>query len=472
MIKNILLLFLLLVSCSKQTATTTFTNPTQVAFDQIKVTCLRWFERDIYFATSDPVVNNRNNQFHKDTVKAALKKLEYNTKLGEDYFRIKEVNADVLDPLMPATLTKNEYKSFILIWEDTKFDSFVTTNISGGLSALPDKNAITVTNAKYQRKYYIILRASCFEASSKCSGSDNSAIGLNGVTALILRQFGLISRIAPVNCRASADARVNIMCADPSDNQWTTDTQNQFYAAFSNQLSVISNNINFYQDAETAASCLPKTFMDKQIYPACPETNRNNIFRILDVYSVLDEISCATILGCNYFNTAEATRNTCISESSINLVLDTQNNVDEPKSYIMIWTDDYLNNWINTNGYSLPDVNAITIVNAAEKSKYKLIFRDSCFDAFNANCDGGNGGISNNGTRALVARQLGQMAGMATRNCNDYPDDVMCSDLPKDSQWSVDSKTRFFNRFNNYLELIGNNPTFYSKQYSTTTTTN
>lgn len=486
MAKKIILFFLVMIaiSCSKKAAVESVVAPTQKTFSEIKLNCLRWFDRDIYFASSDPIILNRNNQFHKDTIKTALKKLEYNSNLGEDYFRINagcplskpnapgcikpDVNAEILDPLAPRGLKKDEYKSFILIWEDAKFDSFVTT-IPGGFSSLPDKNAITIINTDYQRKFYMILRASCFESSARCAGSDNAGIGINGVTALIMRQFGFLSRISPINCRSSDSNRINVMCSDPSDLQWTTDVQSQFYAAFSNQLAVVSNNINFYQDAESAASCLPKEFMDKVIYPACPESNRNNIFKILEVYSVLDEIGCSTLLGCNYFSTAQ---NSCMAEKDINMVLDTQKNVDEPFSYIMIWTDDFFNNWINSNGYSLPDVNGVTIVNSAEKNKFKLIFRDSCFEAFNSNCDGGNGGISSNGTRALVSRQLGQMVGMETRNCNDFPDDVMCSDLPKDSQWSIGSKTRFFNRFNNYLELIGNNPTFYQKQYSTTDTTN
>lgn len=500
--KIIFFIFILFISCSKKTEEAK-TNSTQISFDNIKVSCLRWFERDIYFATSDPIVTNRNNQFHKDYIKAALKKLEYNTKLGEDYFRIKEVNADILDPLMPSTLNKDEYKSFILIWEDSKFESFVNTNIAGGMTALPDKNAITVTNAKYQRKFYMIFRASCFESSNKCAGSDNSGIGLNGINALVMRQFGLISRISPINCNTSSLNRLNIMCADPGDVQWNTDSQSQFYATFSNQLTSIVNNINFYQDSETAAGCLPKQFMDREIYPACPESNRNNSFRILDVYNTLDEIGCSTILGCNYFKpnedscnayTSETSCNAilgcnfgtdnlchakteylrpqCVAESGINMTIDKQINVNETKSYLMIWTDDYFNNWINSNGYNLPDINGFVLQNAAEKSKYKFIFRDSCFDAFNPNCDAGNGGISEPGRRALVARQLAQMLGITTRDCTTYPDDVMCSDIPKDTQWSESSKNRFFNRFNNYLELIGNNPTFYSKQYSTSDSTN
>jgi hypothetical protein len=117
-----------------------------------------------------------------------------------------------------------------------------------------------------------------------------------------------------------------------------------------------------------------------------------------------------------------------------------------------------------------------------------MILRYSCFDTNNPDCDGGNGGITSKGTKALVARQLALMLGISTKDCNDtiqlidednddiadpfYPEpqstDVMCSDLPSDAQWRLENRGslyRYINRLNNYLELVGNNKTFYDQVF-------
>jgi hypothetical protein len=518
------LLFILMLSltfsCSKTEEKKT--EPRKIInTNDLIVECLRWIERDIYFAQPDPFNTSRNNDFHKSIVKDALKNLEKNTLIGEDYFRIREVNQDLLDPIIPVNTPKNQIKSFILIWPDSQFDAFVEQYRPGGatLVNLPDKNAITVTNVKYQRKFYIILRASCFEGGTRCKGSDNNGIGLNGLSALISRQIAFLLRMSPVNCSSSTSARRNILCTNPSDLQWGTTEQEQLYTAMDGQLTTIENNINFFDDGEFTASCLTTPWMDRDIYPGCYETSggiRNEPFAVAETIKTLNEIASTTLLKkssvmqrCKKADISECvdlpscdlpesdpeyecrknyfTKKTCVNESSIPMNLD-RTAVADNKSYLMIWNSSKLNGFILDYGVGVPDPNGFSIINAAFKKKFKMILRYSCFDTNNPDCDGGNGGITSKGTKALVARQLALMLGINTKDCNDtiqlidednddiadpfYPEpqstDVMCSDLPSDAQWRLENRGslyRYINRLNNYLELIGNNKTFYDQVF-------
>lgn len=512
--KNFLLFIILLgfsMACSKKEEKKEAT-PDQIDARNLSLDCLRWIDRDLYFSTPDPFNSSVNNQFHKEQVRTAIKQIELNTNLGEDYFRIKEVNPDLLDPIRSRSLPQSEYKSFVLIWNDDRFERFVIDNLCDPsvkaanelacLFNLPDRNAIVVTNPNFKRKYYMIFRASCFEAGSRClDPQTNQPLGFSGLQALIARQFGFLVGLTPV-CSATEDPsgipvsrRNNVMCRFPADNQWNENVGTEdspsyirregYFAAVNSQLAVISSNINYYQDAEVAASCLSRPWMDQTIYPACPKANGNmnntqyQIF-LRDIKDTLDEISANTLLGLNYFKfptqkdpqTGEDNV-VCTNENSINLVLERQDNFEDPFSYLFLWDDYSFNDFVNINGIAVPDMNGFSLVNAAWKNKFKLILRASCFIITDgqpsANCYAGNSGVVESGAspsghyKALIGRQIGFMTGLSASNCNDNPMDVMCVDVPNKEQWSEKYKKRFFNKLNNYLEVIGNDPSFYKQ---------
>ena len=407
----ILTLFLSVSSCS-QNSEEDEKEEKKVATVTDPLTCLRWVDRDLYFATQDPFVSNRNNEFHKEQTQQILKTIEKNTQLGEGYFRIKTTSPEILDPLRTNNLPADEIKSFVLIWEDSKFEDFITSNL-GGFGNVPDKNAITVVNPSYQRKFYIILRASCFEASSRCSAADNDSIAYEGLSALVARQLGFLFRLPNKNC---SNDRFDVMCPQPDDNQWEESNKEEFYTSLTNQMTVINNNPNYYGDVDESFNCLIRPWMDKNFKVACPSGEKNNVFDMEVVLDTLDEIACSSLLGCNYFDT-ESAKNTCISEENIPLDLERTDNEVTSQSYIMTWPDADFNEFINGNDLNIPDPNSLLLVNAAKKSDFTLIFRDSCFGVNESSCDGGNGGISTNGTKALIARQFGRMLGLELKDC-------------------------------------------------------
>lgn len=504
-IKNLLIgLLLLNISCSGTKEEEDYNNsPSNVDVTEA-LSCLRWIDRDLYFANQDPLISNRNNAFHVQQAIDIIRNLESNTRLGSDYFRINQLSPEVLDPIRPNNLSESEYKSFILIWEDSLFDQFVNDNL-GGLSNIPDKNAFSIINPNFQRKYYMIIRSSCFEASSTCSAPDNDRISFQGLSALIARQIGFLFRLPQADC--STD-RNNVMCVQPSDDQWSEDERTEFFDTLTNQMLVIQNNPNFYNDINKSFNCLTRPFMDQKIEVACPNDDNNNPFDVQFVVDTLSEIGCSSLLGCDYFD-EEYALNECIPENEVPLPLELVESETPNKSYLMLWEDSIFNSFIFDNELTVPDPNSLLRINAAKKSNFTLIFRNSCFNTFDPLCDsGGSGGISADGTKALIARQFGSMVGVPFKDCNEFPDDVMCADNPSNFQWrnsfrckerpnyaeclevrdqclqqnSVDtcikedgtglaqeytvitnSRNKFFNEFNNALEVIGNFPDFYNQ---------
>lgn len=503
-LKILLVTFLLLLSaCSQNSDDSEDDTVNDIKNTNDPLTCIRWIDRDLYFAKQDPFISNRNNEFHKTQVQEIISTIEKNTSLGEGYFRVKTVSPEVLDPLRTSSLPKDEIRSFILIWEDSRFEEFITSKL-GGFGNVPDRNAITIVNPNYQRKFYMIIRASCFEASERCSASDNDSIAYEGVSALIARQLGFLFRLPNKDC---VDNRDDVMCPQPSDDQWTEDNREEFYSSLSNQMTVIDNNPNYYGDVSSSFNCLHRPWMDKRFNVGCPSEGKNNVFDLQTVLDTLNEISCSSLLGCNYFDT-EYAKNNCTSESQIPLDLERTEYDTENESYLMIWPDLDFNEFVNGNDVNIPDPNSMLFINSAKKSNFTMIFRGSCFGVNEESCDGGNGGISIQGTKALIARQLGMMVGLDLKDCDSEPYDVMCADLPSDFQWRnsfkcyenpnhqkcqelleqclqqneytdctrsdntglvddstviISSKNRFFNKLNNALEVIGNNPNFYDQ---------
>lgn len=503
----IILSVLLLNGCSQSSDDDDPEDP-NVASVSDPLTCLRWIDRDLYFAKQDPFVSNRNNEFHKTQVQEILQTIEKNTQLGENYFRIKTVSPEILDPLRTNNLPQDEIRSFILIWEDAKFEDFIINNL-GGFGNVPDRNAITIVNPRYQRKFYMIIRSSCFEASERCSAPDNDSIAYEGVSALIARQLGFLFRLPNKDCGTDRD---DVMCPQPDDSQWDEANREEFYSTLTNQMTVIRNNPNYYADINSSFNCLERPWMDQRFEVGCPSGEKNNVFDLEVVLDTLDEIACSTLLGCGYFDTNYA-KNNCTPENQIPLDLERTVNTSENKSYVMIWPNLEFNEFVNGNDLGIPDPNSLLLINSAKKSNFTLILRDSCFGVNEPSCDGGNGGISANGTKALIARQLGMMLGLEVKDCNEEPFDVMCADVPSNFQWRnsfkceenlnhpkceellqqclqqnessecirgdgtglveastivISSKTKFLNQLNNALEVIGNTENFYDQFFEET----
>lgn len=464
--KIFFLIILIFFSCAKKAEEKKTDNSSKIGVAPAFLKCIRWFDRDIYFAFQDPLNSNRNNEFHKLKVIDALKELERKTRLGEDYFRIKTVSQATLPVFQQSNLNWEEYRSAILIWEDSAFDNFAIQNY-GGVSNLIDKNALTIVNNTFERKFVIILRASCFLNSTNCSSNNNNGINTDGIKSLVYRQIGYLLKLPPKNCQ---NYPFDIMCSEPDDLQYQN--ANLFFNNINQSLSTIETNKNFYNDITYSSSCLKKPWMDKFVYFEAQSGNPsdynylyNGFFQKESIKDALDEIGCDTLLGCNYFLYGEKPAN------SIKMSIDKQNNSAESQSSILIWGDPKFNDFVlNDIGSEVPDENALSLINAAKKSNFQMLFRGSCFYQ-DPNCSGNNNGISTNGIKALVARQLGLISGLSLKDCNDYPNDVMCS-FPDDNQWNEENKFIWINKFNNILETIGNNPYFYDQYFEQTDTQN
>lgn len=243
--KKIIILITLLTSfySCKQTETTgTTTTVTKyvgcTASAEGTGKCIRWMDRTIYLAYSTGANPTRNNEFQKAAVKTALQEIEQNTMLGRGYWTFKEVDESLLNPVFEAGLSQNEYKSFILIWDDVSFNDFVVNTLGG---SVPDLNAVTIINSAYKRKFYMILRASCFTSSSTCNN-----ITTNGINALIARQIGMLTGLQPLSCSLYPN---DVMCASvPNDNQWSLSNKAAYFAAQNGMLEVILNNPNYYDE--------------------------------------------------------------------------------------------------------------------------------------------------------------------------------------------------------------------------------
>jgi len=230
--KKLFALFILIFTfgCNKQEDTIVYKEYTPV---------YRWMDRVIYFAYSTGSNANRNNEFQKAKVQDALKEVANLTNLGENYFSFQEVDEAILQPIYQAGQSANEYKSFILIWDDTSFNDFVVNTLGG---SVPDNNGVVVINSAYKRKFYMILKASCFTSSATCNN-----ITQNGLRALIARQLGsMVGMSMRSDCSADPE---NTMCASlPTDAQWNDFNKSRWVNSFNNSLETILNSPNFYDE--------------------------------------------------------------------------------------------------------------------------------------------------------------------------------------------------------------------------------
>jgi hypothetical protein len=197
----------------------------------------RWMDRTIYFAYSTSETD-RNNPFQKQKVQDALDAIASSTSLGEGYFNYTEVDESLLQPVTTATTQASTFNSFVLIWPDAVFSDFVVNQLGG---QVPDPNAVTVLDSAYKRKFYIIMKASCFTSNTACN-----SITSNGINAMVARQLGIMTGMSVKDCATYPN---DVMCANtPTDNQWLITSQQSWTAAFNNVLEAILQNPNFYNE--------------------------------------------------------------------------------------------------------------------------------------------------------------------------------------------------------------------------------
>lgn len=241
-LRTILILSMLFFGCAKEEEAKTvdkYVNCTKA--QEGKGQCIRWMDRTIYFAYSSASDSNRNNEFQKAKVQEALNEIQEITMLGPGYFEYKEVDESLLNPLIEDNLAEAEYKSFILIWPDSVFNSFITSELGGNT---PDPNGLAVINAAFKRKFYMILRASCFVSSADCNG-----ITTTGLRALVARQLGFVTGLQPKSETYCNTYPQNVMCTDfPEDAQWDEVNKLRYASALNNILETILNNPNFYEE--------------------------------------------------------------------------------------------------------------------------------------------------------------------------------------------------------------------------------
>ena len=211
----------------------------------------RWMDRQIYFAYSSGTNPSRNNEFQKQKVQDALTEISKISNLGEGYFTFSEVDEAVLQPIYIPGQSSNEYKSFILIWPDADFNDFVVNTLGG---SVPDNNAVTVINSAFKRKFYMIIKASCFVSADACNG-----ITQDGLRGLVARQMGsLVGMPIKEDCTSiTGDQSVisNTMCAPlPNNDQWNDSNKLRWANSFNNSLETILNNINFYDEHQPTAT--------------------------------------------------------------------------------------------------------------------------------------------------------------------------------------------------------------------------
>lgn len=228
-----LLSILALFGCNQSAKdTVVYKDPTPV---------YRWMDREIYFAYSTGGSPNKNNEFQKVKVQDALKDIAKNSLfLGDGYFSFKEVDEAVLQPILEIGQSPNNYKSFVLIWPDADFNNFVVNSLGG---IVPDQNGVAIINASYKRKFYMILKASCFTSSASCNG-----ISTQGLQALIARQMGFLVGIPPQTTAQCNSDPENVMCAIPNNEQWNDNNKIRFLRSMDNQLETILNNPNYYDE--------------------------------------------------------------------------------------------------------------------------------------------------------------------------------------------------------------------------------
>lgn len=448
---RLLLIIFLIFSCSrKEEEVDEIPTAREEGF---YLSCVRWFDRDIYFAFQDNFDNKNNNEFDKLEFRRVLDNIQENTKLGKGHFRYSTVTETILPIEFNSNLPEHEQKTAVLFYGDQKFDEIALEKF-GGVQNLEDPNAMILLNPYFKRKFIMILRSSCFGSSGVCVGEE-AGQSTPKVTAFVNRQFGRLFGITTRNCTSFPN---DIMCIELRESQGDSDQLFNHYGRLNERLETILLNENFFNDFSTKGNCISSSYMDKEVYFGFADVNpeNNNSFHKNIVRNCLDEISCGSILGCDYFNYKE--------EESANLefTFELVNNGEvENKSFIQILDDspDFGELFSEAGGSN--DPNAIFQINAAKKDEFRIAFRSSCFDSDNK-CIGKEIDliIPTENMCSLIARQVGYMVGMENDSCLEFPSSVMCNE-PSINQWNDENKNKWLRRFDNRLEVISNDPNFY-----------
>lgn len=450
MLRFILILFLIL-SCSKKEEDSTETiTPKEEGF---YLSCVRWFDRDLYFAFQDTFDNTTNNEFDKLEFRKVLDKIQLNTNLGEGYWRYETVTPEILSTDFNSKLPEHEQKSAILFYNDTDFDK-LALNKFGGYENLDDPNSIILINPYFKRKFIMVLRSSCFGSSGNCVGEESGQTTPK-VEAFVNRQIGKLFGITNRDCTTYPN---DIMCVELREEQGSDDELFNHYGRLNERLNSISLNDNYFDDYADKKDCLETSFMDKSVYFSFADSNpnNNNSFHKNIIQDCLSEISCNSLLGCDYFTYKTDER------ENLTFSFDLENNGDtEFKSFILILDDSTDFSELYEESGGTPDPNSITVINSAKKDEYRIAFRSSCFDS-DDKCIGKELGVVIPTERmcSIVARQLGFLVNMETKDCSNDPSDVMCID-PSSNQWNDENKSKWLKGFDNHLEIIGNDPNFY-----------
>lgn len=221
----------LVLGCNQNTETVVYKDPVPV---------YRWMDRVIYFAYSTGGNPQKNNEFQKAKVQETLSEIAANSTLGSGYFSYQEVDEALLQPVIEQGQSSNEYKSFVLIWPDVDFNNFIVNTLGG---AVPDQNGVVLINSSFKRKFYMIVKSSCFTSSAACNG-----ISSQGLKALIARQMGFLVGIPPQTTTQCNSDPENVMCPLANNEQWNDANKIRFLNTFNNSLEAILNNPNYYDE--------------------------------------------------------------------------------------------------------------------------------------------------------------------------------------------------------------------------------
>jgi|GEM_PF-5342649 len=214
------------------------------------------------------------------------------------------------------------------------------------------------------------------------------------------------------------------------------------------------------QTTTTATNSPSLRWMDRTIYLAnanSADPTRNNAIEKQKVKDALALLEQNTSLGEGYFSFIE------VDESTLNTSL-TSSSTSTPQSFILIWPDAVFNAYVaNVVGGQIPDPNAVAVINDSDKREFFIILRASCVNSANSGASAQCSSLGVNGFNALVFRQMGLLVGLPTKDCTLFPNDIMCAMNPSVNQFSSSSQQSFFAAFNNSLETILLNSSYYSQ---------
>jgi len=197
----------------------------------------RYFDRNLFFPSEDSVADIRIFNASK-TVKLAVEELQKNTLLRSNYFIFKEEESSLLEPATEQGDFGFNQKSFIQIFPDSEFNSFLLS-VAESQQIESDENVLSVRDLTKDSRYYMVFRLSCFQRSQACSFAND-----NQSKALVLRSFGYL-----VGLKFGTNSFSQIMNSAINDQQNSDVDFDIFYDEFDNQLEAIRNgDVDIYDN--------------------------------------------------------------------------------------------------------------------------------------------------------------------------------------------------------------------------------